>query len=82
MIEHDVEFAKSAHEYRIRAFVRPGITGLAQVSGFRGEARHVKDVIDRVRSDVYYLENWSFGLDWQIMLRTGMQFLRPSKNAY
>jgi exopolysaccharide biosynthesis polyprenyl glycosylphosphotransferase len=82
MIEHDVEFAKSAHEYRIRAFVRPGITGLAQVSGFRGEARHVKDIVDRVRSDVYYLENWSFGLDWQIILRTGLQFLRPSRNAY
>jgi exopolysaccharide biosynthesis polyprenyl glycosylphosphotransferase len=82
MIEHDGEFAKSAQAYRIRAFVRPGITGLAQVSGFRGEARHVKDVIDRVRSDVYYLEHWSFGLDWMIILRTGWQFLRPSRNAY
>ena len=82
MIEHDGEFAKSAQAYRIRAFVRPGITGLAQVSGFRGEARHVKDVIDRVQSDVYYLEHWSFGLDWLIILRTGWQFLRPSTNAY
>ena len=82
MIEHDGQFAKSAHAYRIRTFVRPGITGLAQVSGFRGEARHVKDVVDRVRSDVYYLEHWSFGLDWLIILRTAMQFLRPSRNAY
>jgi exopolysaccharide biosynthesis polyprenyl glycosylphosphotransferase len=82
MIEHDSKFAKSAQAYRIRAFVRPGITGLAQVSGFRGEARHANDVRDRVRSDVYYLEHWTLGLDWQIIMRTAMQFLRPSRNAY
>ncbi len=82
MIEHDGEFAKTAELYKIRSFVRPGITGLAQVSGFRGEARHAKDVIERVKSDIYYLEHWTFSLDWLIIARTGLQFLRPSKNAY
>lgn len=82
MIEHDGEFAKSADIYRLRSFVRPGITGLAQVSGYRGEARHVEDVVNRVRSDIYYLEHWTVGLDWFIIFRTALQFLRPSRNAY
>ena len=82
MVEHDVEFGRVADAYRLRSFVKPGITGLAQVRGFRGEARKPEDVVDRVRSDVYYLENWSLGMDWHIILRTAWQMLRPPKTAY
>jgi len=82
MIEHDTVFAKSAERYRLRSFVRPGITGLAQVSGFRGEARHAKDVIARADSDVYYLEHWTLGLDWSIILQTAWQCISPPRNAY
>lgn len=82
MLEHDVAFGKVAETYRLRSFVKPGITGLAQVQGLRGEALRAQDVVDRVRFDVYYLENWSIGLDWQIILRTAWQMLRPPKTAY
>ena len=82
MIELDVEFGRVADAYRLRSFVKPGITGLAQVQGFRGEARRPEDVVDRVRFDVYYLENWSLGLDWRIMFRTAWQMLRPPRSAY
>jgi exopolysaccharide biosynthesis polyprenyl glycosylphosphotransferase len=82
MAEHDSRFQQAAKLYRMRSLVRPGITGLAQVAGFRGETRHAKDVVDRVKSDVYYLENWSIALDWAIMVRTGWQMFRPLKTAY
>ena len=82
MVEHDTRFAKAAKYYRVRSLVRPGITGLAQVAGFRGETRHSRDVLDRVRSDVYYLEHWSFLLDGMIILRTGWQMFRPLKSSY
>jgi len=82
MIEHNDQFEKTAEFYRVRSLVRPGITGLAQVKGHRGETRHANDIIDRVRSDVYYLEHWSLGLDWAIIFRTGWQLLRPPKTAY
>ncbi len=82
MVEHDLEFGRVAEAYRLRSFVKPGITGLAQVEGFRGEARKPEDVVDRVRYDVYYHENWSLGLDWRIIFRTAWQMLRPPKTAY
>lgn len=82
MIEHDVEFGRVAETYRLRSFVKPGITGLAQVEGFRGEARRPEDVRDRVRFDVYYLENWSISMDWKIIFRTMWQMLKPPKSAY
>ena len=82
MIEHDVEFGKVAIAYRLRSFVKPGITGLAQVQGYRGEARQPADIVDRVRFDVYYLENWSLSMDSRIIARTAWQMLHPPKTAY
>ena len=82
MVEHDIEFGKVALAYRLRSFVKPGITGLAQVQGFRGEARQPADIVDRVRYDVYYLENWSLSMDWHIIARTAWQMLHPPKTAY
>jgi lipopolysaccharide/colanic/teichoic acid biosynthesis glycosyltransferase len=82
MIEHDDQFEKTAEFYRVRSLVRPGITGLAQIKGHRGETRQPSDIIERVRSDVYYLEHWSFGLDWAIIFQTGWQMIRPPKSAY
>ena len=82
MLEHDAAFGQVSDAYRVRSFVKPGITGLAQVEGFRGETRKPEDVVDRVRFDVYYLENWSLSLDWRIIFRTAWQMLRPPKSAY
>jgi lipopolysaccharide/colanic/teichoic acid biosynthesis glycosyltransferase len=82
MVEHDDMFAKVASTYNVRTLVKPGITGLAQVRGFRGEAITDRDVVQRVESDVYYLENWSLLMDWSIILKTAWQMIAPQKTAY
>jgi len=82
MLKHDVLFVKAMKNYMVRRFVRPGITGWAQVSGFRGEIHGEKDVQDRVGADIYYLENWSLGLDCLIIFKTIKQCIRPLRTAY
>lgn len=78
---HDSRFAKIHHGYRVRALVKPGITGLAQVRGFRGEAIEESDVIKRTRSDLFYLENWSLWMDLGIIFRTLLQIIRAPETA-
>jgi putative colanic acid biosynthesis UDP-glucose lipid carrier transferase len=67
--------------YYVRTAVKPGITGLAQVRGFRGETRTEADVIRRVESDISYLETWSLSLDLIILVRTCWQIVRPPNGA-
>ena len=81
MVEHNVHFAEVMSAFHIRAFVKPGITGLAQVRGFRGEARTVEAVSHRLESDMLYLENWSLFLDFVITLRTAWQIFFPPDAA-
>ena len=80
--EHSHTFTNAAAGFRVRAFIKPGITGLAQVEGFRGEVRELKNLTDRVRSDLYYLENWSLALEWKIIFKTARQLIAPPKSAY
>ncbi|MEM6910441.1 MAG: exopolysaccharide biosynthesis polyprenyl glycosylphosphotransferase [Verrucomicrobiota bacterium] len=80
--EHDAEFAQQTANYAVRHFVKPGITGLAQVKGYRGETRTRNDVRHRVRWDVVYLERWTPWLDTWILWRTAWQCLVPCKKAY
>ncbi len=68
--------------YQLRTFVKPGITGLAQVRGFRGEAQTGKDIQNRVVCDIDYLENWSISLECGIILRTVAQLFVPPSSAY
>jgi exopolysaccharide biosynthesis polyprenyl glycosylphosphotransferase len=76
---HDLLFAENRMYARV--FVKPGITGLAQVRGFRGEIRTNEDILKRAEADIYYLENWSVFLDIFLILRTiGVVFI-PPKNA-
>ena len=81
-VDHDGLFGEIAHFYRVRSFIKPGITGLAQVRGLRGEARKEQDLIDRIHSDVYYLEHWSPFLDWVIIFKTAWQMMFPPKTAF
>jgi putative colanic acid biosynthesis UDP-glucose lipid carrier transferase len=81
LIEHNVEFARLMAGYHLRAFVKPGITGLAQVRGFRGEANTLEDIQARLQSDMAYLENWSVPLDVAIILRTIWQIGFPESSA-
>ncbi len=69
-IAHDTEFEKTFDLFARRRRVRPGITGWAQVNGFRGEMKTADDVQKRMEHDLYYIENWSIWLDMEIMART------------
>jgi putative colanic acid biosynthesis UDP-glucose lipid carrier transferase len=82
LIEHNNQFSQLMANYHVRAFVKPGITGLAQVRGFRGEARNNSDIENRVACDIEYLENWNFSLECGIILRTFAQLIVPPRTAY
>jgi putative colanic acid biosynthesis UDP-glucose lipid carrier transferase len=69
-VGHDEQFAGSIPAYPLRFMAKPGLTGLAQVRGHRGEIRGPQCIQDRVSADCEYIENWSFALDMQIILRT------------
>ena len=80
--QHDDLFRQKMISYGVRTFIKPGITGLAQVRDLRGEIYSDQDVIRRVRSDLDYLENWSLLLDIEIIFRTAWKVTFPSKNAH
>ncbi|MDB6166816.1 MAG: UDP-glucose:undecaprenyl-phosphate glucose-phosphate transferase, partial [Lacunisphaera sp.] len=80
--EHDTEFALIAKSYRTRRLVKPGITGLAQISGFRGEISDPAMLQQRVDYDVEYITTWSLGLDVVIALKTARHVFFPPKSAY
>ncbi|MBK6342364.1 MAG: exopolysaccharide biosynthesis polyprenyl glycosylphosphotransferase [Flavobacteriales bacterium] len=69
-------------KYMVRHFVRPGITGWAQVNGLRGETRTPELMERRVELDVWYMENWSFWLDLRIVLKTVTNMFGKDKMAY
>ena len=83
MLLHTQEYSRLIRRYMVRHLVKPGITGWAQVQGFRGETKTLEQMEARVKADIWYVENWSFGLDLRIMWRTVMNMLRHNeKNAY
>ena len=82
LIEHNNKFARLLVNYHVRTFIKPGITGLAQVRGFRGEARDNSDIENRVACDIEYLENWNISLECGIILRTFSQLIFPPRSAY
>ncbi|TDU43550.1 putative colanic acid biosynthesis UDP-glucose lipid carrier transferase [Gelidibacter sediminis] len=82
MVSHANNYAKRIDKFMVRHFVKPGITGLAQIRGFRGEVETDKDIIGRVKYDIYYIENWSLLLDFKIILRTLYNALRGEDKAY
>ncbi|MCL4170051.1 UNVERIFIED_CONTAM: hypothetical protein GTU68_066277, partial [Idotea baltica] len=59
MLIHTAKYAKQIDKYMVRHFVKPGITGLAQERGYRGEIKNKRDMENRIRLDIYYIENWS-----------------------
>lgn len=77
---HDDEYARLIGNYAIRHHIKPGITGLAQVNGLRGETAHLDLMKRRVDLDLWYINNWSFGLDLRIIARTFVELVR--RTAY
>jgi exopolysaccharide biosynthesis polyprenyl glycosylphosphotransferase len=80
--KHEEVFVQVMRKYFIRKFIRPGITGWAQVNGFRGEIHAESDIQRRVEADIHYLENWAFSLDCLIILKTIKHCLFPPQSAY
>lgn len=82
MISQLEEYSKTIRDYRMRHFVTPGITGYAQVNGFRGETKEAGLMEKRVAYDVKYIETWSLGLDIKIIFKTVFNMVRGEKSAY
>ena len=75
-------YATKVDKFMVRHFVKPGITGLAQTKGFRGEVETDEDIINRVKYDIFYIENWSILLDIEIILKTIFNTLKGDDKAY
>ncbi|MFT3991264.1 MAG: sugar transferase [Luteolibacter sp.] len=82
MAEHDFKFREIFERYGVRRYVKPGVTGLAQVKGFRGEVNRPRDLRHRARLDNFYVGHWELGLDVQIVIKTGLTMIIPPKTAY
>ena len=79
---HTIKYLKEVDNYFIRNSVKPGITGLAQVNGLRGEIVNKSDIKNRVRLDIFYIENWSFFLDIKIIMQTVLNIFKGEEKAY
>lgn len=82
MVKHTDLYSQKIDKYMVRHFVKPGITGLAQVRGYRGEIEVDKDIINRVKFDIFYIENWSLILDLKITLQTVINAIKGDDKAY
>ena len=82
MIKENDKYYKTVDKYMLRHVIKPGITGLAQVSGYRGEVQKESDIVNRIKFDIYYLENWSILLDIKIIFRTIGNFIKGEDKAY
>ena len=82
MTRENERYSKTVNKFMVRHFVKPGITGLAQVKGYRGEIEREEDIVNRVKYDIYYLENWSLLLDLNIVFLTSINFITGQKKAY
>ena len=82
MLKHTEEYSHLINKYMVRHFVKPGITGWAQVTGFRGETKELWQMEGRVQRDIWYIEHWTFLLDLYIMYKTVYNVIRGDKEAY
>ena len=82
MISHTTEYKALIDTFMVRHFVKPGITGWAQVNGFRGETKRTAAMENRVEHDIWYMENWSSMLDVKIVFLTVINAIRGEDNAF
>ncbi|MFI1744764.1 exopolysaccharide biosynthesis polyprenyl glycosylphosphotransferase [Thalassobellus sediminis] len=69
-------------KYMVRHFVKPGVTGLAQVRGYRGEIETKEDIVNRTKYDIFYIENWSLLMDFNIIIQTVANIFKGEEKAY
>lgn len=82
MLYHTEQYSNAVNHYMVRLYLKPGLTGWAQVNGFRGEIKNIQYMEQRVAHDIWYMENWSLLLDIKIMIFTFIAILRGDKMAY
>ena len=82
MLKHTEQYSALIDKYMVRHLVKPGVTGWAQVTGYRGETKTLEQMEGRVKRDVWYIENWTFFLDLKIIVITLVNMFRGDKNAY
>ena len=76
------QYKEIVDKYLVRHYCKPGITGLAQINGYRGETKEISLMLKRVEFDIWYIENWSFLLDFKILLKTFLHLFKNNPNAY
>lgn len=81
MLKHTEEYSNLIDNYLVRHFAKPGITGWAQVNGFRGETKELEQMSGRIEYDIWYIENWSLLLDLKIIFLTVYNMFKGDKNA-
>lgn len=82
MLKHTQEYSLLINKFMVRHFVKPGITGWAQVTGYRGETKELWQMEGRVMRDIWYIEHWTFFLDLYIMYKTVYNAIHGEKEAY
>jgi len=82
MLKHTEEYSRLVDKFMVRHLIKPGITGWAQVNGYRGNTINPKYMIKRVRYDVWYVENWSLFLDIKIIFLTVYNVIKGEENAF
>jgi len=82
MLKHTEIYSQLIDKYMVRHYVKPGITGWAQVTGYRGETKELSEMEGRVRQDIWYIENWTFWLDIRIIFKTIGNMIRGEEKAY
>ena len=82
MLKHTEEFAQQVDKFMLRHYVKPGITGLAQAKGFRGETNTFFKLKNRIKLDRFYVENWSMLFDFKIIVATVLSMFQGDENAY
>ncbi|HEX8279080.1 MAG TPA: undecaprenyl-phosphate glucose phosphotransferase [Segetibacter sp.] len=82
MLKHTEEYSQILNHYMIRHYVKPGVTGWAQINGYRGEIKKKKDLRGRIEHDIWYMENWSMWLDMKIIILTVYKSIKGDENAF
>ncbi|MEP6514294.1 MAG: exopolysaccharide biosynthesis polyprenyl glycosylphosphotransferase [Parafilimonas sp.] len=82
MLLHTERYSEQVNNYMARLYLKPGVTGWAQVKGYRGEIKNLQCMEKRVENDIWYMENWSLWLDIKIMYLTALNIIKGDSNVF
>ncbi|KAA6342043.1 UDP-glucose:undecaprenyl-phosphate glucose-1-phosphate transferase [termite gut metagenome] len=82
MLKHTEYYSERIEGYMLRHLVKPGITGFAQITGYRGETKELQEMEGRIKRDIWYIQHWSLLLDLKIIFRTMLQWVKKDKKAH